>query len=74
MTGKKLASPVETAAALERIEAWRRSPADTVACPLCGAPGLEIVDRSARPHAEWYHVACASCGLDDNINVPLSSA
>lgn len=29
--------------------------------------------RPARPHAEWYHIACAGCGLDETIHIPLGS-
>jgi hypothetical protein len=42
-----------------------------VACPGCGQDGLVIVDRSARPYAEWYQLRCAGCGLDETIHIPL---
>lgn len=58
---------------LRRIAAWRQDPEVAVLCPLCAAPGLAIVDCSSRPHAEWYIVACPTCGLDDTIHVPLPS-
>jgi hypothetical protein len=57
--------------ALERIAAWRAAPAVPVACPVCEAPGLRILDQSARPYAEWYALSCAACGLDATINIPL---
>ena len=40
--------------AFRRIAAWRADPGEPVACPACGKAGLEIIDRSARPYAEWY--------------------
>lgn len=40
-------------------------------CPRCRAAGLVLDDRSARPYAEWYHLACAACGLDETIHIPL---
>ena len=57
--------------ALERIAAWRAAPDEPVACPLCEATGLEILDQSVRPYAEWYALSCAACGLKATINVPL---
>ena len=35
------------------------------------APGLAIIDQSARPYAEWYALTCAACGLNATINIPL---
>lgn len=58
-------------AAMARITAWRVAPADPVACPLCEVEGLQIVDQSARPYAEWYALTCPACGLNATINVPL---
>ena len=46
-------------------------PGRAVACPVCGKPGLAIIDRSARPYAEWYALACAACGLDETLHIPL---
>ena len=60
--------PSKLAAALFAIRAWRADSAENSACPDCGAPGLDIQDRSARPYAEWYVLAC---GLDATINIPL---
>ena len=58
--------------ALGRIAAWRASPAETVACPVCEARGLRILDQSARPYAEWYALSCAACGLEATINLPMA--
>jgi transcription elongation factor Elf1 len=60
--------------AARRIAAWRADPRAPVACPVCGKPGLAIIDRSARPHAEWYVLTCSSCGLSETLNVPLGPA
>jgi hypothetical protein len=66
------ALPVEKmGVALQRVAAWRASPSEPVACPLCETAGLTIVDQSARPYAEWYALTCAACGLNATINVPL---
>ena len=59
--------------ALRRITAWRAAPGAPVACPACGSQGLAIVDRSARPHAEWYALACPSCGLDETLHIALAA-
>lgn len=63
--------PEKVRIALQRIAAWRLAPAEPVACPVCEAAGLEIVDRSARPHAEWYALNCPSCGLEHTLHIPL---
>ena len=58
--------------ALGRIAAWRLAAAQPICCPVCETPGLEIVDRSTRPYAEWYALNCASCGLGHTIHIPMS--
>ncbi len=57
---------------LRLIAAWRLEPGMQRSCPVCAADGLAIDDRSARPHAEWYHVRCPACRLDETINIPLA--
>ena len=59
-------------AALASITAWRLDPDQPVACPACGAPGLTIIDQSARPVAEWYALSCPACGLDHTLHIPLA--
>jgi hypothetical protein len=70
MTSKAV-PPDKLPLALTRIAAWRAAPEASVACPVCEAKGLEILDQSARPYAEWYVLSCAACGLKATINVPL---
>jgi hypothetical protein len=62
---------VQQRAALQRIAAWRSDPKRPVACPACDKEGLVIIDRSARPYAEWYAISCAACGLDETLHVAL---
>lgn len=59
--------------ALRRIAQWRIDPALPVACPVCDAAGLAIIDRSTRPYAEWYALDCKACGLAETLNVPMSA-
>lgn len=59
-------------AAMAAISAWRANPGNPAACPACGRQGLAIIDRSARPYAEWYALACAACGLDETLHIPLA--
>jgi len=59
--------------AMRRVAAWRVDPERPVACPMCGKNGLVIVDRSARPHAEWYALACPACGLVETLHIPLGA-
>jgi hypothetical protein len=58
--------------ALQRIAAWRAAPTQAVACPACDATGVEIIDQSARPYAEWYALRCAACGLDATLQLPMA--
>jgi hypothetical protein len=58
--------------ALACIAAWRIDPEVPRNCPVCGAAGAKIVDRSARPYSEWYVVACEACGLDATVHIPMS--
>ena len=60
--------------AMRRVTAWRTDPAKPVPCPACGTPGLGIVDRSARPHAEWYALSCSACGLAETLHIPMGAA
>ncbi|MEE8579759.1 MAG: hypothetical protein V3S78_07380 [Hyphomicrobium sp.] len=60
------------AIALARIAKWRAAPDDPVACPVCGEPGLSIVDQSVRPHVEWYALSCPACALETTIQIPLA--
>lgn len=68
---KKLANIHEIREALAKVQIWRRAPALPIFCPICDAPEFKIVDRSARPYAEWYAVSCGHCGIDDAISIPL---
>jgi hypothetical protein len=57
--------------ALQHITGWRSNPKHPVVCPACSREGLMIIDRSARPYAEWYALSCAACGLDETLHVAL---
>ena len=57
--------------AMRRVAAWRAEPERPVSCPACGVEGLEIIDRSARPHAEWYARSCPACGLSETLHIPM---
>ena len=70
MTGQPLPAD-KLRVALARIAGWRVAPDQSVACPVCEAAGLAILDQSARPYAEWYALSCGDCGLKATINVPL---
>jgi hypothetical protein len=67
LTGEQLREAVRL------IAAWRANPQAPVACPACGAEGLAIIDRSARPHAEWYALSCRSCGLDETLHIAFAA-
>ena len=67
-------TPEQQREAMRRVAAWRADPGRPVACPACGKEGLEIIDRSARPHAEWYALTCPACGLSETLHIPLGTA
>jgi len=67
-------APDEMRRALASIAAWRADAARPAPCPRCGERALTVVDRSARPHAEWYALDCARCGLSETVAVPLGRA
>ncbi len=56
-----------------RIAQWRAGPEKPVPCPICERLGLTIIDRSARPHAEWYALACDACGLRETLHIALGA-
>lgn len=66
-------SPLQVAEAARRITAWRLDPTVPVRCPACDAEGLAIVDRSARPYAEWYALTCSACGLSETLHIALAA-
>ena len=72
-TNTKLVTQDIVRAALRRVRRWQDNPREPANCPICEAPGLEIVDRSARPYSEWYILTCKSCGLDETIHVPSAA-
>jgi len=64
--------PERIAAARQAIDQWRLDPDTPVACPVCASLGLEVIDRSARPYAEWYALRCTACDLDHTLQIPLA--
>jgi len=64
---------ITTSALVALVRAWRGNETKLVKCPACGAPTLDIADRSARPHREWYALSCSSCGFSKTITVSLAS-
>ncbi|MCB1528185.1 MAG: hypothetical protein KDJ45_10835 [Hyphomicrobiaceae bacterium] len=67
----KLDTQALVQAALMQVRHWQADQNSALTCPVCGASGLQIVDRSARPFADWYAFSCEACGLDDHIHIPL---
>ncbi len=65
-------TPDEITRALPRIMAWRIDPDEPVVCPRCEAAGLKVIDRSARPYAEWYALNCRACGMEGTMHIPLA--
>jgi hypothetical protein len=60
-------------AAMLSIRAWQRGVRDKLACPICRHNGLQIADRSARPHTAWFVLTCQSCALDEAIAIASSA-
>lgn len=72
MSGTDQLTAVELAKVLPRIMAWRIDPDGLVQCPRCDRPGLHVIDRSARPYAEWYALSCSSCQLEATVHIPMA--
>lgn len=62
-----------TAKAITQVRRWEAGERDDLMCPMCGAKGLQIVDKSARPHMAWFDLTCAACGLHEAVAVPESA-
>jgi hypothetical protein len=73
MTAAADLTPDEHDKVMALLAAWRLDPEASYVCPRCDLEGLVVVDRSARPHAEWYTVSCAACSLETTIHVPLGA-
>lgn len=67
---RKIATPELARRALGEARAWETGQRENLTCPICGANGLVIIDKSARPHQAWYELNCAACGLSEAIAVP----
>ena len=61
----------EAGRASETVARWRADPDQPLSCPRCGHEGLCVIDRSARPYAEWYVISCAGCSLEATLQIPL---
>jgi hypothetical protein len=68
-TAKLPAAAVQKA--LAAINVWQASPEHPVACPVCSASTLKVVDRSARPYTAWFGLYCSTCGLDDTVTYAM---
>jgi transcription elongation factor Elf1 len=73
MAERRLAAD-QFAVAVAAVALWRATPDARMTCPACAHPGLSVADHSARPHAEWYRLTCAACGLDEMLAIPLGAA
>ena len=70
---KQFIKPDIAARAMTAIRACQAGQHTGLICPICAAPGLEIMDRSARPHMAWYVLNCKACGLDEAVAVPAGA-
>lgn len=68
-TAKKITTQDVMRVAMRRIRLWEGDKSKLPNCPLCEAPGMTVVDQSARPYSEWYRVTCSHCGLEDTIHI-----
>ncbi len=70
---RKIVTPELTDRAIAQVRRWEAGERDDLKCPLCGATGLDIVDKSARPHMAWFDMTCSACGLHEAVAVPESA-
>ena len=66
---KLISSPELAKFAMVAIRAWPRGMRDELACPICGQNGLQIADKSVRPHTAWFILTCQACALDEAIAI-----
>ncbi len=64
---------VTVAELIPLLRVWQHHKDKPVSCPVCAKGTLTIIDRSARPHREWYVIGCSSCGFDKTVGVSLYS-
>ena len=60
-------------AAMVSIRAWQGGERGKLACPICRQNGLQVLDKSARPHTAWFILACPSCELDEALAIASSA-
>lgn len=65
-------TPEWTRAALVSVAAHRSNPDRATECPTCLKPGLCVTDRSVPPHAQWFVLSCAACGLQHTLHIPMA--
>jgi transcription elongation factor Elf1 len=70
---KQVSTPEIAKRAVATVRVWESGVRDHLECPICGAEGLGIIDKSARPHMAWYALKCNACGLDEAIAIPESA-
>ena len=70
---KRISSPELAKAAMVSIRAWQGGERGELACPTCRQNGLQIVDKSARPHTAWFILACPLCELDEALAIASSA-
>ena len=70
---KQIATAEIAARAVVAIREWESGARENLECPICAAEGLEIVDKSARPHMAWFALKCEACGLDEAVAIPESA-
>ena len=68
----KLLNETEWYKAHRMVTAWKNDQQAAHPCPRCDAPGVAIVDFSARPYAEWYELTCSKCDLEVTMHLPLA--
>jgi hypothetical protein len=67
---QKIVTPLAMELAIAVIRVWESGDMGDLPCPICDTCGLEIVDKSARPHMLWYALTCSECGLDEAVAIP----
>jgi hypothetical protein len=63
---------IASAQAVSVITTWRQN-GMAPACPFCPTGRITIVDRSARPHREWYVLSCAECSFEQTVSISMKS-
>jgi hypothetical protein len=75
MAGRITLDVADQRRAFAIVDSWRiAGAAGDADCVRCGARRMAIVNASTPPHAEWFLLSCAACGLDTMLHRAMGAS